>query len=616
MLAKIEYRWCALRRTLVAAAACTLALGSPTPASASPLNLPHTAVGAITVTIVSHPAAVTHLPAASFGWSTTGIVGETRCKIDSQAYTYCPGHPARYRGMADGHHTFTIRVRNGYKVTTTTSFTWLIDTAAPSDPAVSGGSLSWRSPATAAIAAGGSGDPLSGLAGYQWRSATDGSAWSSATAGAVATIRGQGETYVQFRSVDKAGNTSPWQPAANGAGNLVRLDHTPPTAAVVVGGSAIWQGIASETVTGSGATDARSGVDHYEYRESTTAGSSWGQTQTGASDTVTAEGEVLVQFRAVDAAGNAGAWAPVSSGAANTVRIDRSGPSDPLASGGSAGWSAAASVTVTGSGSIDIGFGVDHYRHRESTDGGVSWSSPVTGTSVTVTAEGQTLVQFQAVDTAGNPSGWAPSPGSATGTVRLDRTVPSDPTVGITPPGWQSTPAILVFASGSTDALAGVDHYQFRSSADSGTTWSTGVDGATGAVTGEGSTIVQFRSVDGAGNTSAWSPALADASNTVRIDRTAPTAAAVSGGSATWLNAASMAITGSGSTDALGNLDHYEYRVSTDNGVSYGAAVTGTSIQFTATGSYVVQFRAVDGVGLASVWAPSSPGAANSACIL
>jgi hypothetical protein len=323
-----------------------------------------------------------------------------------------------------------------------------------------------------------------------------------------------------------------------------------------------------------------------------------------------------VQFGAVAAAGNASAWAPTSSGAANTVRIDRSGPSDPLASGGAAGWSAAASVTVTGSGSIDIGFGVDHYRHRESTDGGVSWSSPVTGTSVTITAEGQTLVQFQAVDTAGNPSDWSPSPGSAAGTVRLDRTVPSDPTVGITPPGWQSTPAIIVFASGSTDALAGVDHYQFRSSADFGTTWSAAGDGATGVVTGEGSTIVQFRSVDGASNASAWSPALADASNTVRIDRTAPTAPTVSGGSATWLTAASTAITASGSTDALGNLDHYEYRVSTDNGASYGAAVTGASIQFTATGSYVVQFRAVDGVGLASAWAPASPGAANSACIL
>jgi hypothetical protein len=522
MLAKIEYRWCALRRTLVAAAACTLALGSPTPALASPLSLPHTALGAITVTITAHPAAVTGLPGANFGWSTTGIVGETRCRIDLHAYTYCPGHPAGYRGLADGHHTFTIRIRNGYKVTATASFNWLVDTVAPSDPTVSGGSLAWRSAPAAAITAGGASDPLSGLAGYRWRSLTDGSGWSSASAGSVASVRAQGETYVQFQSVDKAGNASSWQPAANGAGNLVRLDHTPPTAAVVVGGSPIWQGVASETVTGSGATDVRSGVDHYEHRESTTAGSAWGPAQTDASDTVSAEGEVLVQFRAVDAAGNAGAWAPAAPGPENTVRIDRSGPSDPLASGGAAGWSAAASVTVTGSGSVDIGFGVDHYRHRESTDGGVSWSSPVTGTSVTITAEGQTLVQFQAIDTAGNPSGWSPSPGSAAGTVRLDRTVPSDPTVGITPPGWQSTPAILVFASGSTDALAGVDHYQFRSSADSGNTWSPGADGATGVVTGEGSTIVQFRSVDGAGNASAWSPALADASNTVRIDRTAP----------------------------------------------------------------------------------------------
>jgi hypothetical protein len=77
----------------------------------------------------------------------------------------------------------------------------------------------------------------------------------------------------------------------------------------------------------------------------------------------------------------------------------------------------------------------------------------------------------------------------------------------------------------------------------------------------------------------------------------------------------SETVTGSGATDVRSGVDHHEYRASTENGVSYGAAVTGASIQFTATGSYVVQFRAVDGVGLARARAPAAPGAANSACI-
>jgi hypothetical protein len=321
MLAKYEHRWRGPRRSLAAAAACLLGIAVAPSASASPLLLPHTVVGAITVTITSHPKAVTRARSASFGWITSGIVGETRCRIDAHPYTYCPGHPARYSGLADGHHTFTIRVRNGYKVTKTASFEWLIDTVAPTDPSVTGGSLLWRSPASATITAAGSSDALSGLAGYRWRSSTDGSGWGAISAGSAAAIKAQGETYVQFQSVDKAGNVSAWQPSANGPANLLRLDRTPPTAPTVVGGSALWQGVASETVTGSGSTDARSGVDHYEYRISIDNGATYGAAVSGASITLSVAGSYVVQFRAVDGVGLASAWAPATPGAANTACI-------------------------------------------------------------------------------------------------------------------------------------------------------------------------------------------------------------------------------------------------------------------------------------------------------
>ena len=125
-------------------------------------------------------------------------------------------------------------------------------------------------------------------------------------------------------------------------------------------------------------------------------------------------------------------------------------------------------------------------------------------------------MQFRAVDAAGNPSDWTPASPTPASTVRIDRTAPADPTVGITPPGWHNAAAITVFAGGSTDALGGVDHYQFRSSADDGVTWTTPVNGDTGVVTGEGQTVVQFRAVDGAGNLSAWAPATASPANIVR----------------------------------------------------------------------------------------------------
>ncbi len=62
-------------------------------------------------------------------------------------------------------------------------------------------------------------------------------------------------------------------------------------------------------------------------------------------------------------------------------------------------------------------------------------------------------------------------------------------------------------------------------------------------------------------------------------------------------------------------MNHYEYRVSTNGGTTWGATVSASSVTLSAAGSYVVQFRAVDNVGLASAWAPTVNGAANSACL-
>ena len=74
-------------------------------------------------------------------------------------------------------------------------------------------------------------------------------------------------------------------------------------------------------------------------------------------------------------------------------------------------------------------------------------------------------------------------------------------------------------------------------------------------------------------------------------------------------------ITGKSSTDTASGVNHYEYRVSTNAGTTWGATVSAASVTLSATGSYVVQFRAVDNVGLASAWAPTVNGAANSACL-
>jgi hypothetical protein len=504
-----------LRATAALAVACLLPLIPATSAGAAPL-MPRS-VGAITITLTRHPGALSNSGQATFDWRTSGIIGETRCKLDSAAYTFCPGIPSRYGGLSEGRHHFTVRVRNGYQVTAKATWTWTIDTTAPTVPAVSGGSASWRNAGSGQITAAGSADSGSGLAGYQWRAETEGGTWSAAVSGAAASVKAQGTSYVQFRSVDKAGNVSAWQPTPNGIANMVRLDRTAPTAPTVTGGSLLWQGVASVTLNGSGSTDALSGVDHYQY--------------------------------------------------------------------------------------------------RTSTDGGITWSAAVTGTSLSVTAAGTTLVQFRATDVSGLRSAWAPSPAAAGGTVNIDRTAPSAPAVTGGSLGWHDVPSVTVSATGGSDTGgAGLATPQYRTSTDGGTTWSGAVTAASLQVTAEGETLVQFRNADAAGNTSAWAPAAATAGNTVRLDRTAPSAPAVSGGSLTC--AGTRTISATGSTDGSGSgVSRYEYEVSGDGGQTYGSATTGHTVTFTTSGSYVVQFRAVDAVGLASAWAPLSPGAANTACI-
>jgi hypothetical protein len=60
-----------------------------------------------------------------------------------------------------------------------------------------------------------------------------------------------------------------------------------------------------------------------------------------------------------------------------------------------------------------------------------------------------------------------------------------------------------------------------------------------------------------------------------------------------------------------------DYRLSTNGGTTWAATVTNkSSVALTATGTYTVQFRAVDVAGNISAWAPAVAGSGNTACIL
>ncbi len=477
-----------------------------------------------------------------------------------------------------------------------------IDRTDPGAPSVTGGSLSWQSVASITISASGG----TGATSYEYRSSTDaGTTWSTASAGASLAVTGEGETLVQFRSLDDAGNVSAWTPASATADSTARIDRTNPTAPTVAGGSPSWQDVASVDVTASGSAGGASGLAGYEYRTSTDAGSTWGAAASGASVTVAGEGQTLVQYRSLDGAGNASAWTPASATAASAVRIDRTDPTAPTVAGGSLSWQSVASVDVTASGSSGGDAGLAGYEYRTSTDAGSTWGSATSGASVTVTDEGQTLVQYRALDTAGNASAWTPSSATAGSTVRINRTGPSAPTVAGGSPSWQDVASVTVTGSGSSAAGGSITGYEYRTSTDGGATWTAAAAGASVAVTDEGETLVQFRAIDDASNAGAWAPSSPTAGSTARIDRTDPSAPSASGGSSSWQGVASITLSATGATDAHAGVVSHEFRTSTDGGSSWSTATAGASVVVSDEGETLVQFRATDAAGNTGAWGAS-----------
>ena len=72
-------------------------------------------------------------------------------------------------------------------------------------------------------------------------------------------------------------------------------------------------------------------------------------------------------------------------------------------------------------------------------------------------------------------------------------------------------------AAGGTDANSGVASYQYRVAPLNTTTWAATQTGASVTLSTSGTWHVQFRTVDAAGNTSAWAPGTSTAADSACI---------------------------------------------------------------------------------------------------
>ena len=197
------------------------------------------------------------------------------------------------------------------------------------------------------------------------------------------------------------------------------------------------------------------------------------------------------------------------------MRLDRTAPSVPVPTGGSNAWQNTASLPITAAGSsADAAAGVAAYQSRTSSNG-TTWSAAASGSAFTVTAQGTTYVEFRATDGVGLQSAWSPKQDA--GTARLDQTVPTVPTITGGKAKYQNVASVTLTAAGSTDTGgSGLAGYQYREQFDLSNTWSAATDGSQDTISTEGLTIVQFRSVDNAGNVSAWEPQAAYPGSTSR----------------------------------------------------------------------------------------------------
>ena len=278
--------------------------------------------------------------------------------------------------------------------------------------------------------------------------------------------------------------------ATNVTLTYVGADQAPPTT-TVSGADDVWHADPA-TLTFSATDEAGGcGVAKTEYKLDAGA---WA---TGTSLTVSAAGTHTVQYRSTDLAGN------VEAEKSCTVKISGAGtdvtPPTTTASGADDAWHTAP-VTLTFAATDDAG-GSGVAKTEYKLDAG-AWA---TGASLTVSAAGSHTVQYRSTDLAGNVEA------AKTCTVKVDLAAPTTAASGADD-AWHKSPVKLTFAASDETGGSGAARTEY--STDGGATW-TG--GTSTTVSAEGTTAVQYRSTDVAGNVEAAKNA------TVRIDSGMPT---------------------------------------------------------------------------------------------
>ena len=163
-------------------------------------------------TPVSGPEEATTATAASFEFTTSDAspgsgVQEIECSLDSGPYTACTS-PASRSGLADGEHTFRVRVRDvaGHYDATPASWTWRVDTTPP-DTTLTGGPPDFTKARTASFNPPAGSDGGVGVARVEC--SLDGAAFTVCPAPPVYSALTEGRHILRARAVDLLNHVDP-----------------------------------------------------------------------------------------------------------------------------------------------------------------------------------------------------------------------------------------------------------------------------------------------------------------------------------------------------------------------------------------------------------------------
>ena len=297
------------------------------------------------------------------------------------------------------------------------------------------------------------------------------------------------------------------------------IDRTDPDAPALAGGSSLWQDVASVDVTATPGGDlGGSGYDSTSYRTSTDGGATWSARDHRHAGVGQRRGRPRwCGSAAIDVAGNASAWADAtrphrshrSDRSGRLRRLQRRGRTSPRCT-----WPRPARPIRRGSASPS-------YERQISTDGGAELvGRRCSRPPRTVTDEGETLVQLprRRRRRAAPATGWS-------GTARIDRTAPTDPSLAGGRLAGSAQHSALVTAAARPSRSGGFGRLRVRDLVGRRLDLVGPHRRPIRRHHGRGQDGGAVPRVDGAGQPSAW------VQTTVKLDRTAPTAPTLSGGS-------------------------------------------------------------------------------------